>query len=231
MRQPPENSATGSRVRARRRSPGPRAASPRARAPRSRRSRRSAACSSASARPSSRARASAAASARSTSRSSRVAVQHELERRARRPRASPARRARSPSAAAARRSPASGVQLAADQREEARLAAAVGADEADLVARVDGQRRAFEQALRAAGERQVGDAIMAIGDHAMRASRLTRRLVVVVDDERRVVGEAPVRCRSTRRARARRCPASRSGSRCASRRSSPTPAPRFDHHV
>ena len=49
------------------------------------------------------------------------------------------------------------VELAAQQREQARLAAAVRADEADAVARVHGQRGAIEQAQRAAGERQVGE--------------------------------------------------------------------------
>ena len=38
-----------------------------------------------------------------------------------------------------------GDQLAAQQREQARLAAAVGADDADLVAGMHGQRRVLEQ--------------------------------------------------------------------------------------
>ena len=50
------------------------------------------------------------------------------------------------------------MQLAAQQREEARLAAAVGADEADLLSGVDGQVGAVEQALGAARENEVGDA-------------------------------------------------------------------------
>ena len=44
------------------------------------------------------------------------------------------------------------VRLAENQREEARLAAAVRSDETDLVSGVNGEVRAVEQALRAAGE-------------------------------------------------------------------------------
>ncbi len=51
-----------------------------------------------------------------------------------------------------------GVELAAQEREQARLAAAVGPHDADAVARVDGQRRVVEQAQRAAGEGEVGEA-------------------------------------------------------------------------
>ena len=51
-----------------------------------------------------------------------------------------------------------GQQFVADGGEEARLAAAVRADEPDLVAGVDRQVGAFEQALGAAGEREIGDA-------------------------------------------------------------------------
>ena len=50
------------------------------------------------------------------------------------------------------------VQLAANQREHARLAAAVRPDQADLVPVVDGEVRAVEQALGAAGEDEVGQA-------------------------------------------------------------------------
>jgi hypothetical protein len=51
-----------------------------------------------------------------------------------------------------------GDELAPDRGEEARLARSVGADEADLVAGVHGQAGAFEQALGAAGEREIDDA-------------------------------------------------------------------------
>jgi hypothetical protein len=51
-----------------------------------------------------------------------------------------------------------GVQLVPQQREQARLAAAVRADQADLVARRDRERDAVEQQLVAAAERDVGDA-------------------------------------------------------------------------
>jgi hypothetical protein len=83
-----------------------------------------------------------------------VAVEHEVEGRRARPRASPARRARSSSAAAGRPCRIL-VDLAAQQREQARLAAAVGPDDADAMPRVHGHRRAFEQAVRAAREREV----------------------------------------------------------------------------
>jgi hypothetical protein len=49
------------------------------------------------------------------------------------------------------------MQLATERREQARLAAAVGADQADLVSRVQRQIRAVEKDLRAARQRQVGD--------------------------------------------------------------------------
>ena len=49
-------------------------------------------------------------------------------------------------------------ELAAQQREQARLAAAVRAHDADAVARVDGQRRVLEEAQRAAGKREVAEA-------------------------------------------------------------------------
>ena len=99
------------------------------------------------------------ASAASTSRSSRVAVEHEVDRAASPPAASPARRARS--STDARQLDAAGVRAGArrqDRGEQARLAAAVGADEADLVAGVHGEARAFEQAPRAAGESKVDGA-------------------------------------------------------------------------
>ena len=47
------------------------------------------------------------------------------------------------------------VQLAAQQREEARLAAAVRPDEADAPARMDLERRVLDQSARTAGEGQV----------------------------------------------------------------------------
>jgi hypothetical protein len=49
-------------------------------------------------------------------------------------------------------------ELAADGREQARLAAAVGADQADLVPRVHAEVRALEQPPRAAAQRQVRNA-------------------------------------------------------------------------
>ena len=52
--------------------------------------------------------------------------------------------------------PGVGDELAADQREQARLAAAVGADQPDLVAGMDREVGAVEQALCAAGEREIG---------------------------------------------------------------------------
>jgi hypothetical protein len=51
-----------------------------------------------------------------------------------------------------------GRKLAADRREQARLAAAVCADEPDALSRVDRGARVFEQPLRAARERHVRDA-------------------------------------------------------------------------
>ncbi len=51
-----------------------------------------------------------------------------------------------------------GVQLAAQQGKETRLARAVGADEADALARIDGKVGAFEQRLRAAHLADVGKA-------------------------------------------------------------------------
>ena len=45
-----------------------------------------------------------------------------------------------------------GVQLAAEEREQARLPAAVGADHADAFAGVEGEVRAVEQELRSAAE-------------------------------------------------------------------------------
>ena len=50
------------------------------------------------------------------------------------------------------------VRFAEDQCEKARLAAAVRSDEADLVSSMDGEVRAVEQALGAAGENEIGDA-------------------------------------------------------------------------
>jgi hypothetical protein len=49
------------------------------------------------------------------------------------------------------------VRVAEDQREEARLAAAVRSDESSLVARMNGEVRAFQQPLRAARESEVGE--------------------------------------------------------------------------
>ena len=50
-----------------------------------------------------------------------------------------------------------GRELAANRREQARLARAVRADEADLVPVVHRQRRVVEQALRPAGQREIRD--------------------------------------------------------------------------
>jgi hypothetical protein len=51
-----------------------------------------------------------------------------------------------------------GDEVTAQRREQARLAAAVRADEPDLVTGVHRQARVFEQAPRAAREREVRDA-------------------------------------------------------------------------
>ncbi len=53
------------------------------------------------------------------------------------------------------------VQLAQKEREQARLAAAVGSDEADLVPGVHREVRAFEESLRAARKREIRDAYQA----------------------------------------------------------------------
>ena len=50
------------------------------------------------------------------------------------------------------------VRVSEKQREKARLAAAVRTDKADLVSGMNGEIRAVEQALGAAGENEVGDA-------------------------------------------------------------------------
>ena len=50
------------------------------------------------------------------------------------------------------------VQLAAQEREEARLAGAVGADEADLLAGIQREIGGFEQNLGPAYERELGEA-------------------------------------------------------------------------
>ena len=111
------------------------------------------------------------------------------------------------------------VRLPQDQREEARLAAAVRPDEADLVSRMHGEVRPVEQALRAAGEGEVGDA-----EHVTSASSRSRSRA---EHGRRSAGS----CRSRPPSPWPRCRVLRSGSRSASRRSSPRPRPRFDHHV
>ena len=51
-----------------------------------------------------------------------------------------------------------GLELTAQQREEAGLAAAVGADDADALARMHGEVGPFEQALGTAQQGQLGDA-------------------------------------------------------------------------
>jgi hypothetical protein len=57
-----------------------------------------------------------------------------------------------------------GKELEADGGEETRLAAAIGPDEPDLVAGVDGQVGAFEQALGAPGQCQIRDAQHGLGN-------------------------------------------------------------------
>jgi len=65
-----------------------------------------------------------------------------------------------------RTSPASGRSSPAQEREQARLAAAVRADQADLLPGVEGERRVLEQPVRAARERQVVEA-----EHPARRSK------------------------------------------------------------
>jgi hypothetical protein len=84
----------------------------------------------------------------------RIAIHHELQRRPfyrggllRHVRQHPARRQGHLAMV--------GVQLVADQREEARLAAAVRSHQADLLARVDVHDGVFEEHSRAAAKRQV----------------------------------------------------------------------------
>ena len=50
------------------------------------------------------------------------------------------------------------MELAAQQGEQRRLAAAVRSDDADLVPDVDGERRVLEQSVRATGQRDVVEA-------------------------------------------------------------------------
>src|SRR5262245_41747456 len=74
-----------------------------------------------------------------------------------------------------------GVQLAAQQREQARLARAVGADQADALARVDGRVGAFKERLDAPDQRKIGKADQAASRSARRRScslrkRLRRRI-------------------------------------------------------
>ena len=85
-----------------------------------------------------------------------VAVEHELDRR-RRDRGRLLRDVRD--RPRRRKLDLAGIlmQLAPNEREEARFAAAVRSDEADLVPGVDRQVRAVEQPLRAAGEDEVGE--------------------------------------------------------------------------
>ena len=95
-------------------------------------------------------------------------------------RASPARRARSSTSAGISTFAGVLVQLAGQQREQARLAAAVRADQPDLVPGVHGEDRAFEQALRAAGEREVRKPDHGRKSRASLAARL-RRPVLLAD--------------------------------------------------
>ena len=87
----------------------------------------------------------------------RVAVHHELDRRRRDGRGF-LRDVRDRPAGRHRDVARLRVELAAQQREQRRLAAAVRADDADLVADVDGERRVLDQPVRAAGERDVVEA-------------------------------------------------------------------------
>jgi hypothetical protein len=117
----------------------------------------------------------------------RVAVHHEVERRPlhrgrllRDVREHPGRRQRN--LARVR------VQLAADDREEARLAAAVRADEPHLLAGVDVHRGALQQDSGAPPQRDVGNSQH--GNLLLSAFTLPFEVVLVVHRERRVVGEA-----------------------------------------
>ena len=90
-----------------------------------------------------------------------------------------------------------GVEFAAQEREQARLAATVRPDEPRLVPCVHREIGAFEQAHCAAGEREIRDADQGPlqdvkrREQVARAAALRER-VVVVDDQRRVVREAPL---------------------------------------
>jgi hypothetical protein len=86
-----------------------------------------------------------------------IAVQHELDRRQRH-RWSLLRHMRDRPRGRQLHAPRILVQFAENQREQARLAGAVRSDEADLVAGVDRQVRAVQQALRAAGKDEVREA-------------------------------------------------------------------------
>jgi hypothetical protein len=87
----------------------------------------------------------------------RVAVEYEFDRRCRRGRSLlrdvrdyPRRRQRDFACV--------GVELAPQEREQRRLAAAVGADQPDFLPRVHHQGRVFEQALVTPGEREAAEA-------------------------------------------------------------------------
>ncbi len=84
-----------------------------------------------------------------------VAVQHVLDGRARPRPASPAPHGRSPSRADTGTSPRIGVQFTADQREQARLAGAVGAGDADLPSRVNLQGGVLEEQPRPTAQGQI----------------------------------------------------------------------------
>jgi hypothetical protein len=77
-----------------------------------------------------------------------------------------------------------GVQLVAQQSEQARLAGAIGADEADPFAGVQGQVGAFEQRLRAAPESELREADQALVEGDAKALADLAPLVHVGLDQR-----------------------------------------------
>jgi hypothetical protein len=69
-----------------------------------------------------------------------------------------------------------GMQFAAQQREQARLAGAVGTDQADLVAGIERDVRGFEQHLGAAPERDLGKTYHRVLRPPRGKGRILRRL-------------------------------------------------------
>src|SRR6185436_16097202 len=68
------------------------------------------------------------------------------------------------------------VHPAAQQREQARLARAVGADQADALAGLDGDVRGFEERLRAAAQRYVRKA-----DHGAEKAAILQGTIQAMD--------------------------------------------------